>query len=291
MRTAPVILASDVVSFAAADPAGTVRAPTYGLRNVDAVPIVVEQIGFTLPWDNGIGLLPPMLSVSLRYRNQPITNGWIPIVSFCAMRNEIIEGERNNPVVRLPVPLILYPGEWIDVSFSNPLCGGVQVSAQAFAAGKLGDAERGTTLPYFAAFVGPVQDGNSNALFSFASTPQDLGAPFDFFRVRQLVGRLGGGDTAAGYFLSVLPSNAWQVFTARISDERGTYWVPTPTPLSSLVSVALRMWQMDYQMPRNGFLRVDFEGVATWANGVAGAGYAPRYCFPVVGLVGERPVE
>jgi hypothetical protein len=285
MRTAPVILASDIVIMPTSKP---VVAPTYGMRNLDAVPVDIEQLTFVVT-DATVAV--PAAAVSLRFRNQPITNGWLPLTAFTTVRNEsaaTVSANGTGPVssvVRLPIPITLQPGEWIDVSFSSPLCQS-QITAQAFAAGRFAEkVGPRRQLPYFAGFVGAAQDGNSGAIFSLVSSPQDLGNPFnDTFKLTQIVGRVITG-AAANTLYDTRPDGSWPPFMLRLSDHLGRYWIPTPTPIHAAINVATRAWPVNCQLARNGFLRAEVEGVATWTNG---AGLPAQFAAPVIGIGGYR---
>lgn len=288
-RTAPVVLASDVITLpAAATPSMAVSAP-HGLRNNDDVGVLIDQLNFS----SGLPGPPAVVGVSLRYKGEPLTNGWVPQVGICPVTNDRFDDYAIGFLtVRLAKPIYLGPGEWIDVSATLPYKGyGAPFSFQAFAQGRFADAPAPNDrwLPYFATYNGVGQDGSTNAVFSMVSTPQDLGNPFPDRSViiDRLIGRVVAGATGVlGPFYASTPSVQWPAFKMRISDDQARWWVPTPTPIHAATNVLTRAWRLNYALPPQSFLRVEIEGTATFA--VAPNNFT--YALPIIGMVGYRRI-
>jgi hypothetical protein len=276
------VLASDVITFPAAFPAAPIAAP-IGLKNTDSVGVLIDQLAFSVAFTDGTGSAQD-IGVSLRYRGEPLTNGWVSVSAICPVRTEEFDQEGFR-VVRLERPLFLAPGEGIDVSGAMLFGHTVPRIFQVVAQGRFADPPETRWLPYFSTFAGAVQDRTSGALFSSVSTPQDLGNPFKGPLVlERLVGRVLTSTSATGPFGAGIPTVASSPFNVRLSDDQSRWWIPTPTPIHTVVNVLTRSWRLNYTLPPSGFLRVEIEGTATWpASGV-------RYAIPIVGMVGYRRI-
>jgi hypothetical protein len=265
----------------------TVAAPN-GLRNNDAVGVIIDRLTFTSPVNNSQVTGRNCLHVSLRYKGLPLTNGWVPVGAFCPVVNERLDTKVN--AVTLSKPLYLGPNEWIDVSVTNPLGVGIAATTGFVvnAQGHFADPPREKWLPYFSHFMGAARDGSSNAVFAEASTPQDLGNPFPDrpLIIERLIGRVALATAAAGPYTLFSPNAGWLPFNLRISDDQSRWWIQTPAPIHIAMNSLTRAWRLNYALPPSSFLRVEVEGTATWTSNAN----VPQFGIPIVGMVGYRRI-
>lgn len=278
-RPLPVVLASTAVSYAAADPIGTRYAMPLGIRNVEEVGVLIDKLVMSIS-----GVLLPTVSVELRWRNEPLTNGFVPLPAMTWPQNRLAE---SSPLARvytleLARPIYLPPGEYIDAAVRNDLSSG---SVSAFVLTGIGrqaiePAER--WLPYLTSYFGPAYTDNSGNAISDQSSPPDLGNPFGVpLYVDRMIGRVLNGASAAALD-DLDPTPLWNTFSLRVTDHMGNSWVPMPTPMGIAFNAVDRSWLMHHMMQPKGYLRAEFEGTAN----VAGLGVSRS----VVGLVGYRRI-
>jgi hypothetical protein len=292
-RTAPTILVSAPMTPAAA---GVAIGAPIGIRNNDDVGVLIDQFMFDMPTLTGVttaGFAGPEYAVSLRYKGEPLTNGWVSLPGCCPVQNEQID-RLYGQAVRLAKPMYLAPGEWIDVSVRGdhgnaPTPGGFATfgtTVTAYARGRFADPPAERWLPYLATYTGTVLDGTTNVLFSMASTPQDLGNPFRTpLLIERLVGRVIMGTSAATLNVVIPNQPVWAQFKMILSDDQARLWIPTPTPLYVATNLLTRSWRLNYMLPPQSFLRATIEGTATW-----NAGIGRNFAAPLLGMVGYRRI-
>lgn len=269
----PVIIPASAVTMPAA--VGTI-APGMKLRNESDVGVNVDRISFA-------GQFSLSSIFSLRLRNQPITNGLIPLISVAWAPNPGNESEVVDLV--LTKPIYLAPGEFLDVTFNNAL----SVSArpvQAIAVGRQCRPEDASRyLPYLAAFSTAVYDGTSNAAIDERSGPDDLGNPFDHeMVVSHFVGRILSGPAATGLAVNTSFTQMWNYFNVRLRDDRDTFLVPRPTPLSLVVDSENYRWQVNAPLAPRSYYRLEVQGNASWG------GSGGPYALSMLGMQGYRRI-
>jgi hypothetical protein len=278
MSAQAVVLAASWVTFP-----GAVSGPlAVRLQNEDSIGVLVKSLHF----HSLAGAA--SFNVKLSYNGLPITNGWIPVHSFCWPRAEFTEAG-VGPELYLSQPIYLGPGEWIDVSFSRDplLVAGITVTASAHAIQAPTPMEK--WLPYLTYFQGAQRNVNTDAgTFSEVSTPQDLGNPFDNdLHIERLVARvLSPLAVLGGALFTATPTPYGQFFVVTLSDDRDNLWIGDPTPIYTAFNVATRSWKLNAVLPPKGYLRAQIEGVAT--------GYTAPANFdlgvPLLGMVGYRRI-
>lgn len=287
MSAQPVVLVSDRVALPLTTPGVQVVRATR-IQNTESIGVLLNRLLFNIAesaaQDN-------LFYVRLSYQGVPITNGWIPAISFCWPRTEGVEGSAAvGPSLPLALPIYLPPGDWIDVSFSAGLLntdGAFTVTAAAHGVqSKLPPKE--AWLPYFASFMGATRNVDTDGgTFSESSTPQDLGNPFDTdLRVERLIGRVLGTDVDSAYFTQATSVPWANFFLVSLSDSQDNLWIPQPTPIPNAFNVVSRSWKVNSVIPAKGYLRATIEGKKLTAAALA----AYTYMRPLLGMVGYRRI-
>lgn len=274
----PVVLASTQITFAASDPAGTTRNSNPGIRNTEPTGVLIDRLVLRCTSTSA-----GVANLQLRWRNEPITNGFVVTAGMTYPLNRQIEAS-GLAVLQLARPFYLPPGEFIDVSVRNDLFPLTAATFNLFAIGKQAHPPRHRWVPYLSTFITAAYLENGGGVIADASTPNDLGNPFngDLY-VERLVGRVIGAVAATGPYTDGSPTPSWLPFALRLFDQRDNALVANPIALPLVFDGVNRSWLMYAEMEAKGFLRAEFDGIAN----VAGSG---AYLRAVIGLVGYRRI-
>lgn len=277
----PIILEASEITFPATAANDTVRSPITKIRNDDSVGVNIDRIVL-----RGVSTeFAPVLGISLRWRNEPLTNGFVPFGGVAWSLNPEAEQDNASAIV-LAQPVYLAPGEFIDVALRNDTGSGVSAGALNV----IGIGRQCTTpspwLPYLSAYASAIYDGTSAAAIAEVSDPTQLGNPFTSEMViSHFVSRVFSATAAAGPFTSLSPSQAWSTFMLRLADHKDALLIPKPTPLSIAIDVDDYAWPVNYRLAPRGYLKLEVSGTATW-NTVTDA----RYARAVFGMQGYRRI-
>lgn len=281
----PAFLAASSVVFPATDAVGTTHRCLQTIRNSEPVGVLIDRIAFGVG-NSGGGA---GVSVELRWRNEPITNGFARIGAITYPLSRANEDAQAGYVVKFAKPFYLPPGENIDVAFRLDYVNtNAMLGFAPMAIGLQAEPPAERWIPYLTSFTGASQQAQSGAAIADRSTPADLGNPFDVpLFVERMVGRvLGATAGAPGNWLDLTPGTAWNDFLVRIYDHHEAPWVPTPTPFPLVFSAVDRSWLMNTTMEPKGFLQVTTEG--TCVSAAFNAAFPGL--LPVVGLMGYRRI-
>jgi len=272
------------LTFATTDAAGRVLAPQPGIRNPESGWFGVERL--TIETDTGgvDGIL-----VEIKYRDNPITNGFVPVGAVTRSVNRRFETGAAKSVASFDFskPLWLAPSEYLTVNVQNTLVSGASglTNVNMCAHGKRVFTEPSEVwLPYLSAYLGPVYtDNTGNAISDQSAAGAQLGNPFDVpLLVERIFGRVLTASAAAGPFNDNDPSPIWLTYLLRISDQEDHFWTPFPTPLPLVFKTIDRAWNVNVNLDPKGFLRAEFEGTAN----VTSLGFSRA----AIGLAGYRRI-
>jgi len=279
------VIRSAQIVFVAGDPAGKVINAQPGLRNIESRGMLIDQILIESEQAGSTGAL-----VELKWRDNPITNGFITLGAVARVLNRRMEtGAAAGPVSALKFarPIYLPASEYISVAVQNSLANGGTglTTLNISAVGRLVDevpAER--YLPYLADYLGPVYTDNTGNAISDQSTPGDLANPFGVpLTVERLVGRVLVAAATGGPYRDADPAAIWTTYLIRISDHRDHFWTPVATPFAIVFNSSDRSWILNMPLEPKGFLRAEFEGTAN----VVGAGFSRV----AIGMLGYRRIS
>jgi len=302
----PVIIQTDLISFPVATALGAYGASPQMLRNTDSIGILIDKIIISSPTiaeARGGGLASPeaaaqMISVRLRWRNEPLTNGFVPVSTITFPRNRYWEfnnlgaGGNGASVIHLSKPMYLGPGDFIAIDFqwtlTSPALIADPVDIRAYAIGKQSPAPAVRWIPYLTAFVPPPVDGTVAASDEVISTAQDLGNPFDRpLFVERMIGRvLASGDEGNDNALDVGLNPIWALFETVISDDTDNLWIPDPAPFSTVFDPIDRSWVIGTEIPAKGYLKAAISKDASIWN----AAVYDTFQRPVIGMIGYRQI-
>lgn len=271
--------------FPPSSASGAVVAPTEKLRNYDGAGMLVDRIVFT---PNGAGGGQSVQGfarsqVQIRWRNQPITNGFVTIAAITYPVNSRFDATRNAnngdaQVLRFAKPVWLAPNDFFDISFKIDPDGargpGYSGSAQTYSAvlvGRQAPKPAQRYLPYLCAYDAPFS--LATIAVSAITDPSVFGNPFDsLMHIDRFIFRA---------FARIGP-NPWDPLqfapyggTALITDHRDNAWTAAPAPLAALCGDDLS-WKVAASLEAKGYVQFAFDGTFT-------------QCFSV-GMVGYRPI-
>lgn len=295
----PVVLQTDRVLFPTTTPLGAYGASPAMLRNYDDRGVLIDKILITAR-EAASGVpnryASQGVSIRLRWRNEPITNGFVPAVAVSYPRNRYFE---HTTVIHLAKPFYLPPNDFVSVEYRwdltfpgpAPVPGGFNAAVylQTYGIGRQSLPPAQRFMPYLTAMIGNAVNGEIAATYEQQSETLDLGNPFDRpLHVERLIGRLlACGNVGTDFVNDLGPNPIWSLFRARIWDDRENIWVPTPTPLPSVFDLVDRSWLVGVTLPPKSYLTASIEkDVSTWNP----ASYA-RYQRAVIGLVGYRQID
>lgn len=269
----PIILPTSIV-YPAVTPNGTEISANYGIRNTESVGVLVDKITV-------VSAVTSAWHISLRWRNQPITNGFTALAGISYPQNR--DEEVFVASIKLSRPMYLAPGDYISTSLRNDMYLNPGETVSITAIGRQAEEPAEKWIPYLTSYTGPIVTDSSGAAISNQSSPPDLGNPFDTpLFVERMIGRVLTG-AAVTQFSDLDPASVWNTHLIRVSDHKDNFWVAQPTPLPLVFNAVDRSWLMNTEIESKGFIRVEEEGTAN----VAGVGFSRA----VVGLVGYRRIS
>jgi hypothetical protein len=296
----PIVLSAAPVPYLTTDAVGTEKSANQGVWNSEPTGVLISDIfiqGNAALAEAGGGNANTGVGILLRYRGEPITNGYLPFSSVCSVLNAAFEDPGGVvggiTILRLAKPFYLEPGGIIDVAYSSIMFQ-ANVTLRAFAVGiQALTPPKERWLPYLTSYLGPTYIGTSNAVIENQSVPTDLGNPFgDPIFVDQLIGRVYVGidpnnGVAPTNFRDTGSPSAAYAFRTRLTDHKGAAWIPVPTPIPLAFDTVTRAWPVKTNMDAKGFLTADLSGVATFTSVTPGF---VLYARAGIGLVGYRRI-
>lgn len=299
---APVVLASSLVNLLG-QPRGAQVSFPVAIWNTEPIGVLIDRIHFYAQNGSYSDLLgtnvdaPGTVALqrfSLRFHNEPITNGFVRLAAMAEreeLGGEVITGKVT---MKLSKPLWLGPKERIEgaVEMRTPTALLGPYNVQIVAVGvqsPMRPAER--WLPYFAAVEGGEITRGGTAP-SVISTPQDLGNPFKtpIFVERLIVEavqeRRANGD---GYPASLGATSVLHHLTLKLADDRDDLWIPTAIPFAVAANPLDRSWIVNTGLRAGAYLRAEIGGDAAW--GTYGNADLGSTAIPLVGLKGYRRIS
>jgi len=277
----PVVLPCDPILVVGSGAGPGRFGAKIGFWNRESVGVLIDRIA--IPGGNGY-------QAQLRYHNEPLTNGFVQIAAMAYNHGAARVASANAltyPVIMLPKPMYLEPGETIDVAIQNAgnYTGSTTIQASAIGRQTM-DVPKDRWLPYFTAFQTATYDMGGAATINDVSSPQDLGNPFDTdLVIERMIGTVLTATNAAVGFVDNGPRPAWMAFLARLYDHLDRTWVPTPTPVPSVIDVLTRSWPLNFTLAAKGYAKAEFFGTANTDSA------ASLYASAVLGLAGARRIS
>lgn len=264
--------------------AGAYVAVVPGLRNTDAVGVLIDSIVF------GCNMISTAqgVQIDLRWHNEQLTAGLVDLLAVAWPWPYPATGATGTVAIKLTRPMYLAPGDFISLGAVSTAGGRAVNDLTVAAIGRqVAAAPHEVWLPYLQDYIGPTYAINSGAAIADQSGAADLGNPFDVpLEIERMIGRVMRADPPPPWFIDTLPSPIWSTFTMRVSDHRDNFWVSRFAPLPIVCNGPDRSWILNHQLEPKGFVRVEFEGVANVADP---DGF--HDCRAEIGLVGYRRIQ